>query len=249
MSKNLRKKFLLTIIFISILILAKNEVKAILQSNANEGTTDNVNNWMINIRKMEETGGSIGLFETIKEDLTNEGNPNNIDIHMQKNTEYGAVAILSASNYGNPNKIEDGDTTTGNISGVVMKLNTEWVAGGGSLSGGYNHERHYPRATNYYNARPRYKNLQTSGYTEQGGDAVAETYGWHGGSGAWGQALSVGYDMYTSIVRANGGSIFSYYSYVGWEWAPWSTKRPSDTISTWPQAHYTRAVIVSGEGF
>ena len=52
-------------------------------------------------------------------------NPN-LDIHMEKNTEYGAMAILSASAYGNQNVIGDGETTTGNKSGVYMKLNKEW---------------------------------------------------------------------------------------------------------------------------
>ena len=49
---------------------------------------------------------------------------------MEKNTEYGAMAILSASSYGNQSKIESGGTTTGNKSGVYINLNKEWVSAG-----------------------------------------------------------------------------------------------------------------------
>ena len=79
---------------------------------------------MINVRKMEELGGTMGLSETLNDNLTSSSTSNNIDVHMEKNTEYGALAILSASSYGNPNKVEDGNTTTGNVTGVVMKINT-----------------------------------------------------------------------------------------------------------------------------
>ena len=67
---------------------------------------------------------------------------------MQKNTEYGGLVILSASSYGNPEKIENGQTTTGNASGVVMNINGEWTSAGTlSWVGVYN------------NAQKRYKNI------------------------------------------------------------------------------------------
>ena len=122
--------------------------KAVLQSNGNTGATYNLSDWMINVRKMEELGGTMGLSETLNDNLTSSSTSNNIDIHMQKNTEYGALAILSASSYGNPNKVNDGETTTGNATGVVMKLNSEWVAAGTVYE-----------ATNYANAVGRYKNI------------------------------------------------------------------------------------------
>lgn len=221
MIKNLNKQcFILLIMVVSIIILPKNISNAVLQANGNEGATYSLTEYMKNVRKMEELGGSMGLSESINDDLTTNGDSNNIDVHMQKNTEYGALAILSASSYGNPNKIEDGDTTTGNVTGAVMKLNSEWVAAG---------------AVNY--GKSRYRNIQTYSYVEQRGDAIIETKGWHGSlDSTWGCQYQSNYN--SGGIRAIAGSIFSYRSYGN---------RFGDT-STLSQGHYTRAVIVSGEG-
>ena len=110
------------------LIFQINTVQAALQSNENAGVTKNRDTWMTEIRQMEILGGSLGLEETQNTDLTFIGESNKLDIHMQKNTEYGAMALLSASAYGKPDKIDDGDTTTGNETGVVMPYNPEWTA-------------------------------------------------------------------------------------------------------------------------
>ena len=118
----------ISLCFGAMVLFGTNSSKAVLQSNGNTGAAYNLSDWMMNIRKMEELGGAMGLNEKINSDLTTDGDSNNIDVHMQKNTEYGALAILSASSYGNPSKINDGETTTGNVTGVVMKLDSEWVA-------------------------------------------------------------------------------------------------------------------------
>jgi len=110
--------------FIIFLILNQGKVHAVVQANGNDGTAYNLSDWMINVRKMEELGGTMGLSETLNDNLTSSSTSNSIDVHMEKNVEYGALAILSASSYGNPNKVEDGNTTTGNVTGVVMKINT-----------------------------------------------------------------------------------------------------------------------------
>lgn len=78
----------------------------------------------MNVRKMEELGGAMGLTETLNDNLTSTTS-NNIDVHIERNTEYGAMAILSVSNYGNPSKIKNGETTTGNKSGIVINFNNE----------------------------------------------------------------------------------------------------------------------------
>ncbi len=62
---------------------------------------------------------------------------------MMRSTEYGAIAILSASGYGNPQTLQNSavKTTTGNKTGVYFTGNNwEWVAGGvnGSIFGGVN---------------------------------------------------------------------------------------------------------------
>ena len=72
-----------------------------------------------------------------------------------------------------------GETTTGNATGVVMKLNSEWVAVG-----------NLTKATNYYNSALRYKNVYKESidsgnslkYIKMIGDAITETQNWYGGS-------------------------------------------------------------------
>ncbi len=163
---------ILMLIIIFSLIFQINTVQAALQSNENTGVTKNRDTWMTEIRKMETLGESLGLTETQKEDLTFTGESNELDIHMQKNTEYGAMALLSASAYGNPDKIKDGDTTTGNETGVVMPYKAEWTAAQYTDHiGGTNYASRY---INYYTVR--------DGATEKNGDALLETKGWHGSS-------------------------------------------------------------------
>ena len=122
------KKLLVIILILWIGMMQTSKVEAALQSNGGTPLKANLNDWIYYTRKMQEAGGTLGLTDTINEDLTS--NNKDLDIHMEKNTEYGAMVILSASSYGNPNKITDGQTTTGNASGIVMKLNKEWVAAG-----------------------------------------------------------------------------------------------------------------------
>ena len=144
---------------------------------------------------------------------------------MEKNTEYGAMAILSASSYGNQSKIENGGTTTGNKSGVYINLNKEWVSAGNITELGA-----------YRNANGKYKNVYTTSYIAKNGDAISETAGWHGsGASNW-----MNKDTECGLLRAYSGSIFSYCGYSdynmikdGYYTKPWST----------------RACIVVGTGF
>ncbi len=197
--------------------------KAVLQSNGNDGATYNLSDWMMNVRKMEELGGAMGLGETINDNLTSSGASNNIDVHMQKNTEYGALAILSASSYGNPGKVNDGETTTGNATGVVMKFNNEWTAA--SLEGGLD----------TYSAK--YRNYYMQNYVAKRGDAITETNGWHGSSSRWyfySSPKTVGF------VRGNAG-IFSYMVY-------YNGLAFGNTFSSIYNIYHSRAVVVQGGG-
>ena len=58
-----KEKFLLSIIVISTICLIVSPIKskAALQANSNPGKTDTIQSWLINIRKMEATGGTLGL--------------------------------------------------------------------------------------------------------------------------------------------------------------------------------------------
>ena len=110
---------------------------------------------MTNFRKMEETGGAMGLSETLNADLTSSSGSNNIDVRMTRTTEYGAIAILSASGYGNSQTLKNSTikTTTGNKTGVYLSgENWEYNAGGleNSIFSGVNKKYYdtYTRARN-----------------------------------------------------------------------------------------------------
>ncbi len=195
------KLIVILIIVIAISMLIPTSAQAALQANGNDGTTQTLESWLLNIRNMETTGGTLGLEDTINPTTleSTKEKSNNLDIHMQKNTEYGAMAILSASSYGNPSNIASGGTTTGNNSGIYIKLNKEWVSAGTISS-----------ASKYPKINGKYKNAYTTSYVAKVGDAITETNGWHGGSMTW-----MNFDYASGLVRAYSGSLFSYYGYAG----------------------------------
>ena len=179
----LKKSTIIIAISLIALMLNTGKSSAALQANQNTQYTkaDKLPNWQSNIRKMEAEGGAMGLSETINSDLTPTSS-NNIDVHAMKTTEYGAIAILSASSYGNPSNDQAITTTTGNNTGVMLKTNAwEYTSGGiGTQS-------------KYYDAYGSAKS----------GDAFA-CAGWHGASSSvWVE----GYELY--FMRGSGG-IFSY---------------------------------------
>lgn len=172
--KKTRKKYLMILFLtLSMALLPMRGVKAALQANPNTYVkkTDAPTNWMSNIRKMEEVNGAMGLSESLNSDLTSKES-NNIDVHMMRTTEYGAIAILSASGYGNPKTLQNSSikTTTGNKTGVYFTGNNwEWNAGGlqGSIFGRVN--------TKYYDA------YTGSSSSAKVGDAFGCS-GWHSAS-------------------------------------------------------------------
>lgn len=247
----INKKFLSVILLGTVFIMLgiPNKSKAALQSNGGTPTAKDLNSWMLQIRKMQELGGTLGRTDTINTtDLTSEAT--DLDIHMEKNTEYGAMAILSASAYGNPNKINDGETTTGNSTGVVINLNKEWVAAGTISSS----------STNFKSAASRYKNLYEHGthlkgsnsyakYIQKSGDAIEETKGWHGSSSSiWLSYYGYVYSAFNSVelglLRCYSGSIFSYNGYS----ARFYNNGDIDTIGDayYTRNWYSRAAIVVG---
>ena len=139
--KELNKKFLLIVSIIMLLILiSMGESKATLQANPNTHLKkgDLTLNWIRNVRNMEKTGEALGLSEIINDDLTASSESNGIDMHMMRSTEYGAIAILSASGYGNPQILQESEikTTTGNKTGVYFSgADWEHTAGGTNEAG------------------------------------------------------------------------------------------------------------------
>ena len=174
MKKTLKTILIVFCLTVILFIITPIKAQAALQSNGGTPATKSLNDWMLQVRNMQALGGTLGRTDTINTtNLTS--NATNLDIHMEKNTEYGAMAILSASSYGNPNKIESGQTTTGNETGMVINLNKEWVAAG-----------QLNDVPQFVNANGRYKNAYTTSYSAKAGDAIFETKGWHGsGASMW----------------------------------------------------------------
>ncbi len=132
-------KQILTILLITLLLLIINsgKVNAGLQANKNTqySKSDLPTNWIKNFREMEKTGQAMGLSEELEEDLTPKDNiSNDIDVHMIRSTEYGAIAILSASGYGNPSNDNVITSTTGNNTGVILDINYFEAVGGGRVN-------------------------------------------------------------------------------------------------------------------
>lgn len=264
-----RKVLIISIIVICCYtIFSITNVNAAIQSNGNTPTTKNRNTWMTQIRQMESTGGGFGLDETINTDLTPSSTSNNIDVHMQKNTEYGAMALLSASSYGNPTKIGNGETTTGNETGVVMPYNWEWTAA---------QAIDYLGRTSYNDRYINYYNYQQNANYSLRGDALLETKGWHSTTyvfqgatqvahhdyvrttsvyGNWDN--STGYTSSGGVIRNNGNGIFSFHNkgteyYQGEDFRGWSigyvdyyaTRELEATLS---RTYTSRFAVVNGEG-
>ena len=142
MKKLILKKIILEIGLLVIVFIAMGScnVKAVIQANTNTQyvKTDTPANWMKAFREIEGEG--------LATDLSPSGASNNIDIHMMKTTEYGAIAILSASGYGNSSNDKAITSTTGNCTGIIINIDGkwEWTAGGlkGSIFSGIN-KRYY----------------------------------------------------------------------------------------------------------
>lgn len=207
MKENKKFKLLTLIMILAVMsILPTGCVKASLQANQNTQYTkdDSATNWIKTIRQMESAGEAMGLSETLNEDLTASSNSNGIDVHMVRTTEYGAMAILSASGYGNPSNAQKITTTTGNKTGIILNTNQwEWTAGGGTTF--------LSTVNNKY--IDKYTTSNTSAKVGDGlGDKITTnpgTAGWHSGSTKyWILSASNGFSRGYEGIFSFGGSRF-----------------------------------------
>ena len=195
------KLLALAIMLVTMTLMPIGQVKAALQANPNTQykKTATPENWMKGFRQMETAGGAMGLNETLKDGLISESS-NGIDVHMMRTTEYGAIAILSASGYGNPSNAKAITSTTGNETGIILNTNNyEWTAGGlqGSIFSGVN-SRYFDTYTGNQSSARAGDALGTSTTPNPG------AAGWHSASGSnW------VYSSYPYFKRGNGG-IFSF---------------------------------------
>ena len=239
MKKKLSKIFI-TILAIGLisLTLSTAQVQATLQSNQNTHYTKfyEPEDWMPLFRNMEKVGGALGLSETINEtNLLATSESNNLDSHMIKSTEYGAIAILSASGYGNQKTLQNSTikSTTGNETGVYFYGASsgnykycEWVAGGSTAIFSGVDGRYY----NSYGANDN--------NTARVGDALGSSsttnpgcQGWHSaGSSTWVKTNYAGENYFIRNYQGKGIFGFNY-----------------GTGSTYDAAS-SRGVIVCGEG-
>lgn len=203
------RKVKLKMLFIAILIMAITLLSGVtsavtLQANPNTHNvyrTKAVDECDKYFREMEGPGGAMGLNESLNADLTSTKS-NGIDGHMMKNTEYGAIAILSASGYGNPSNEQRITTTTGNNTGIMMttrKDYAEYVAATGdpgSLFNGIN-----ARYIDIYGAPKR-------------GDATGSATDINPGCNGWHQAgaITLAHDCYIFTRGDGSAGIFACHN-------------------------------------
>lgn len=200
-TRTLKQILVIMLLATALLITNTGISKATLQANPNTQYTkkNSQTNWMTNFRQMEATGGAMGLNETLKSDLTPSSNSNNIDVHMMRTTEYGAIAILSASGYGNPSNSSAITTTTGNKTGVILNTTYyEWTAGG-----------LYNRIFSGINSR--YFDTYTDNTSARVGDALGNATTTNPGCAGWHAASESGWvSSYGYYFKRGIGGIFSF---------------------------------------
>ena len=229
------RKIGITLILVAIMVLlGTGNVQAALQANPNTHTKkkDTLANWVKNIRQMEAADGAMGLSETIGTDLVATSESNGIDVHCIKTTEYGAMAILSASGYGNPSNEAAITTTTGNNTGIMLSTTKwEWTAGVCNANQiGFSKK---------YNARYYDLYKENDASSAKAGDALGNSSVTNPGCAGWHRASnSIWFSWsYSALPRGNGG-IFSFNGT--------STAQAGEGLID--NKYWTRAAVVCGEG-
>lgn len=194
------------------------------------------------IREMESVGGSFGLNATFVENATTgeyeeTSESNNIDTHMCKNTEWGTVAMLSASDYGagNGNVTKNYNyttqtygvtaSTTRNMSGVFGMYSGsgshEYVAAGivSKMSSSYNKyliNAHSRYVDNYADSS------DDSDFTRYiPGDATYETKTFTGGGGSFVYSSGSVFGRGNNGVLSSSGYIGGVYTLYGSRLVVW----------------------------
>lgn len=204
MKKVIKKFFIIVMMILLTMLMLIGESKAALQANLNTHykKSDVLTNWMVNIRNMEKSGEAMGLSETLNSDLTSVES-NNIDVHLMRSTEYGAIAILSASGYGNPQTLQQSSikTTTGNKTGIYFSgINWESTASVCQNSIAREDSRYHDNYTVYITSA-------------KVGDALGNTTTSNPGCANWHSASDakwVEYNSGSSHFKRGGSGIFSF---------------------------------------
>ena len=220
MKEKTKKKFIVALIMLlAIAVLPVGQAQASLQSNPNtqykSSDQKKPTDWIKQIREMETGQGSMGLNETLNGNLTASSESNNIDVHMMRSTEYGAIAILSASGYGNPQTLQNSSTktTTGNKTGVYFSgTNWEFVAGGLSGSAYNGVDKRYYDAYGTNNSGT--SDYDTNKSNAKVGDALGDRTTANKGCATWHSASYADWvrSSHPYFIRGYGG-LFSFSSF------------------------------------
>lgn len=171
--------FTLFIFFVAIIAFTINS-EAAYQSRPNFSSLVNTttNSFFENIRKMESADGPMGLnaeFTVSDTEVKETSASNNIDVHMIKNSEWGAAVLLASSGYGAGRDDDAGIWTTGpnNYTGIYGMGNSNWEytasycqKGGSTITGSTNYRSllHSYQGTKYVDQYVNKNNQATADY-------------------------------------------------------------------------------------
>jgi hypothetical protein len=195
--KSTFKKLIIVAAVVSLSIVNE-AVYAMVESRPGEYPLRSItaNDMFIRGRSVEQEGEALGLT-AIVDQYGNEPVSNNIDAHMMKNTEWGAVAYLAQSIYGKgtANNIASTGSRTGGSSsptGYLSSTTMSTTQNAYGVYGMYNTSYYTYVAAHHvtynttnmlsiFNARVRYKDIYTTtNQTDIPGGATSETFGWYG---------------------------------------------------------------------
>jgi hypothetical protein len=194
---------------------------------------------------MEQSGEALGLNATINQDNgTETSGSNNIDVHMAKSTEWGTVAILASSIYGDipPTTKNNALPIPNNKTGVeqMMQMPSEYVAG--------IYDTARESASKIKAAEAKYRNIYNESNAATGirGDATIETVKWKNAS-----ATNLPFSSSYTFVRGFLG-LFGSGSSSGYDTVPYSgngSKNSYGGIGNVNSKISSRVAVVNGIGF
>ena len=218
MKKYFNKKLILSIIIVLAIILINGNVHAVggQASGTSSLYSKTVSYFFELIRAMESPTGTLGVDSNINTTTYVDSSSNGIDCHLEKNTEYGTITLLAASEYGNAKSTDSASTAIG-ATGVFQMNNgnREYVANTWSSA------ENGTATTNSYNgaltsADARYVNKYygtKDDFTSRGyvikGDGLIQTDGWGGNTNFVTSSYPVFYRGYIGLF---GSYYFNGYS-------------------------------------
>ena len=227
-SKNL---FLSIIVVLAILFIHKNVYAVGGQASGTSSLIEkSVSYFFELIRAMETSTGTLGKSSNINSETNYvDSSGNGIDCHLEKNTEYGTITLLAASEYGNATSTDSASTGLGSTG--VLQMNNGYLE---YVANTYSSAKDGNPTTNNYNgaltrADSRYVNKYYGSKHSITGDGLIETDGAGGSTGF----VSLDWPVF---YRGSGG-LFGYKNYDGGYSRYWVETDLS-----------ARAVVVCGSG-